>query len=65
MRRYVSSVREIVGAEGPLVMSNEIFVPGYDKRAMPGGADADSTQADLAEVGFDSSVLLRPDGWWN
>jgi pilus assembly protein CpaF len=65
MRRYVASVREIVGAEGPLVMSNEIFMPGYDKRAVPGAPLRDSTQADLQEVGFDSSVLLRPDGWWH
>ncbi|MGH9111477.1 MAG: CpaF family protein [Acidimicrobiales bacterium] len=64
LRRYVSSVREIVGAEGPLVMSNEIFVPGFDKRAVPAAPLRDSTLADLAEVGFDSSVLLRPDGWW-
>ena len=48
---------------GPLVVSNEIFVPGYDKRAIPGSQD--STQGELAEVGFDASVLLRPDGWWN
>jgi pilus assembly protein CpaF len=65
MRRYVSSVREVVGAEGPLVVSNEIFVPRYDKRAIPGSPLRDSTQGDLADVGFDSSVLLRPDGWWN
>ncbi|HYZ99931.1 MAG TPA: ATPase, T2SS/T4P/T4SS family [Acidimicrobiales bacterium] len=65
LRRYVSSVREVVGAEGPLVVSNEIFVPGYDKRAIPGSPLRDSTLAELAEVGFDSSVLLRPDGWWN
>jgi Flp pilus assembly CpaF family ATPase len=64
MRRYVSSVREIVGAEGPLVMSNEIFMPGYDRRAVPGAPLRDSTQSDLAAVGFDSSVMLRPDGWW-
>ncbi|HEX2563751.1 MAG TPA: ATPase, T2SS/T4P/T4SS family [Acidimicrobiales bacterium] len=65
VRRYVSSVREVVGAEGPLVVSNEVFVPGYDKRAIPGSPLRDSTQGELAEVGFDSSVLLRPDGWWN
>jgi pilus assembly protein CpaF len=65
MRRFVSSVREVVGAEGPLVVSNEIFVPGYDKRATPGAPLRDRTQVDLAEVGFDPSVLLRPDGWWN
>jgi Flp pilus assembly CpaF family ATPase len=65
MRRYVTSVREIVGAEGPLIMSNEVFFPGPDKRAVPGSPLRDSTQADLAAVGFDYRVLLRPDGWWN
>jgi pilus assembly protein CpaF len=65
LRRYVSSVREIVGAEGPLIMSNEVFFPGPDKRAVPGSPLRDSTQADLAAVGFDYRVLLRPDGWWN
>ncbi|HEU0172301.1 MAG TPA: ATPase, T2SS/T4P/T4SS family, partial [Acidimicrobiales bacterium] len=65
MRRYVSSVREIVGAEGPLVMSNEIFMPGYDKRAVPSAPLRDSTLTDLQTVGFDASVLLRPDGWWH
>jgi Flp pilus assembly CpaF family ATPase len=65
MRRYVSSVREIVGAEGPLIMSNEVFFPGPDKRAIPGSPLRDTTQADLAAVGFDNRVMLRPDGWWN
>jgi pilus assembly protein CpaF len=65
MRRYVSSVREIVGAEGPLVVSNEIFMPGYDRRAVPGAPLRDSTQSDLVAVGFDASVMLRPDGWWH
>ncbi|HEX6420547.1 MAG TPA: ATPase, T2SS/T4P/T4SS family [Acidimicrobiales bacterium] len=64
MRRFVSSVREIVGAEGPHVVSNEIFMPGPDRRAIPGAPLRDSTQADLAAVGFDAGVLLRPDGWW-
>jgi len=65
MRRYLSSVREIVGAEGPLVMSNEIFMPGYDKRAVPAAPLRDSTLSDLQAVGFDASVMLRPDGWWH
>ncbi|HET8621505.1 MAG TPA: ATPase, T2SS/T4P/T4SS family [Acidimicrobiales bacterium] len=65
MRRYVSSVREIVGAEGPLIMSNEVFFPGPDKRAIPGSPLRDTTQADLAAVGFDNRVMLRPDGWWS
>jgi hypothetical protein len=57
-------VREIVGAEGPLVMSNEIFMPGYDRRAIPGSPMRDTTHAHLVAAGFDSSVLLRADGWW-
>ncbi|MGH9209975.1 MAG: CpaF family protein [Acidimicrobiales bacterium] len=65
LRRYVSSVREIVGADGPLVVSNEIFVPGPDKRAIPGSPLRDRTLIELAEVGFDDRVLMRPDGWWN
>jgi hypothetical protein len=64
LRRFVTSVREIVGAEGPLVMSNEVFMPGYDRRAVPGAPLRDQTQSDLAAVGFDHTVLLRPDGWW-
>ena len=58
------SQRSAPVAEGPLVMSNEIFMPGFDRRAIPGAPLRDRTQSDLAEVGFDSSVLLRPDGWW-
>jgi pilus assembly protein CpaF len=64
MRRYVSSVREVVGAEGPLIMSNEIFAPGPDKRAVPAAPLRDSTMTDLAEVGFDHRVLQQPGGWW-
>jgi pilus assembly protein CpaF len=65
MRRYVSSVREIVGAEGQLIVSNEIFVPGPDRRAIPGSPLRDRTLMDLVEFGFDDRVLRRPDGWWN
>jgi pilus assembly protein CpaF len=64
LRRYVSSVREVVGAEGPHVMSNEVFMPGPDKRAIPAAPLRDATQSDLVAVGFDHRVLLRPDGWW-
>ena len=35
-RRFVSSVREVVDAEGPMVVSNEVFRPGPDGRAVPG-----------------------------
>jgi Flp pilus assembly CpaF family ATPase len=65
LQRYISSVREVVGAEGPLVLSNEIFVPGPDRRAIPAAPLRAQTADDLERVGFDSSVLLRPEGWWN
>jgi Flp pilus assembly CpaF family ATPase len=65
LRRYVSSVREVTGAEGPLVMSNEIFRPGRDRRAVPSAPLRDSTLDELAAVGFDHRVMMRPDGWWD
>jgi pilus assembly protein CpaF len=60
----VSSVREVVGAEGPMVVSNEIFAPDVDRRAVPSAPIRSSTMVDLEEVGFDKTVLLRPEGWW-
>jgi pilus assembly protein CpaF len=63
-QRFVSSVREVVGAEGSMLVSNEIFVPGPDKRAVPGATLRATTFEELEQVGFDRSVLLRPEGWW-
>jgi len=34
--RWVSSVRQVVGAEGSRVVTNELFRPGPDGRAVPG-----------------------------
>jgi hypothetical protein len=61
----VSSIREVVGAEGPHVISNEVYRPGSDRRARPvSGALRTDTLEDLIEVGFDPSVLEQPTGWW-
>src|SRR5437763_10581834 len=61
-RRFVSSVREVVDADDKLVISNEVFRPGRDGRAVPGapirGID------ELVAAGFDESYLDRPNGWW-
>ncbi len=65
LRRFVSSVREVVGAEGPLVMSNEIFRPGPDRRAVPSAPLRDATLGELTAAGFDHRVMMRPEGWWN
>jgi pilus assembly protein CpaF len=34
--RWVSSVREVLDAEGAMVISNEVFQPGRDRGAVPG-----------------------------
>ena len=64
IRRFVSSVREVVHAEGPLVVSNEVFRPGHEGRAVPGVPIRQPTLDALEVAGFDRSVLDRPDGWW-
>ena len=63
-RRYVDSVREVVDAEGPMVVSNEVFRPGPDGRAVPGTPLRSETLDQLAAVGFDPGLLERPQGWW-
>ena len=62
--RYVSSVREVVDAEGPTVVSNEVFRPGPDGRAVPSIPFRSDTLDQLAGVGFDPGLLDRPQGWW-
>ena len=63
--RVVSSIREVVGADGPQVISNEVYRPGADRRARPvAGALRTDTLDDLADVGFDPTILENPDGWW-
>jgi Flp pilus assembly CpaF family ATPase len=61
--RVVSSVREVVDAEGSQISSNEVFRPGPDARAVPGVPMRNDTLDDLVSVGFDPGVLERG-GWW-
>jgi Flp pilus assembly CpaF family ATPase len=63
--RFVSSVREVIDAEGPMVISNEVFRPGPDRRAIPGVPFRTETLDDLIAVGFDPALLERPGGWWD
>lgn len=62
--RWVSSVRQVVGVDGSNVVTNELFRPGPDGRAVPGVP----VPHDLAEVleahGWDPSLHDRPEGWW-
>jgi Flp pilus assembly CpaF family ATPase len=63
--RVVSSIREVVDADGPLVVSNEIYRPGPDGRTVPGAPLRQDTLDELVAVGFDPELLDRPDGWWD
>lgn len=64
-RRFISSVREVIGAEGPLVVSNEVWRPGPDGRAVPGAALQPWTLDELVAAGFDPTLLDAPRGWWS
>ncbi len=59
--RHIASVREVTGTEGPVVSTNEVFVPGPDGRAHPAGAGciSDRRLNELVEAGFDPALLDR------
>jgi pilus assembly protein CpaF len=62
--RVVSSVREVVDADGAMVTSNEIYRPGSDGRAVPGVPVRAELLEHLVHVGLDPAALHRPEGWW-
>lgn len=65
-RRVVSSIREVIDADGPQVISNEIFRPDptQDGRAVPAAQMRSETLDQVVEAGFDPGLLDRPAGWW-
>jgi hypothetical protein len=54
-QRFVSSVREVVDAEGSQVISNEIFRPGPDRRSELGAPLRPETLRDLLRHGYEPS----------
>jgi Flp pilus assembly CpaF family ATPase len=62
--RYVSSIRQVVGADGAQVVTNEIFRPDADGRAVPGIAPPHDFADDLVAHGWDRRLFDRADGWW-
>jgi pilus assembly protein CpaF len=54
-QRFVSSVREVVDAEGSQVISNEIFRPGPDRRAVVAAPLRPETLRDLIRHGYEPS----------
>jgi Flp pilus assembly CpaF family ATPase len=52
VRRMVSSVREVVGADGAQVITNEIYRPGPDGRAVPAAPLRPDTMNALIAAGY-------------
>ncbi|HEX2273074.1 MAG TPA: CpaF/VirB11 family protein, partial [Acidimicrobiales bacterium] len=65
LRRFVGSVREVVGAEGTTIVSRQVFRPASatDRRAVPGEQPA--CLDDLRRVGYDPRLFRRARGWWD
>jgi pilus assembly protein CpaF len=64
LRRFVSSVREVTGADGKHVITNEIYQPGPDGRAVPRPGAPLRCLEELELAGFDRDWLEQPTGWW-
>lgn len=64
-RRRVTSVREVVDVDGPRLVSNEVWQPGPDGRAVPGYPLRDDTLGRLTAAGFDRQLLANREGWWS
>lgn len=56
--RFVSSVRQVVGAEDRQVITNELFRAGPDGRAVPAVPLPHELAADLASEGYDAERQL-------
>jgi Flp pilus assembly CpaF family ATPase len=63
-RRVISSIREVVDADERQIVSNEVFRPGPDRRAIPGVPPRADTAQELVVAGFDPILVERPGGWW-
>ena len=59
--RFVASVREVVDAEGVQVVSNEVYRPGPDRRAVPSAPLRPETVEELVAFGYDPA-LVAPHG---
>jgi pilus assembly protein CpaF len=58
-RRCVSSIREVVDADGRQVISNEVYAPGPGRRAVPSVPVRAATLEELALAGYQPPEPLR------
>ncbi|MBO3682707.1 CpaF family protein [Streptomyces sp. NEAU-YJ-81] len=61
-KRVIDSVREVVDADGPQLVSNEIYRPGPDGRAVPATPPRAETLHDLIGAGLDAQAAGFT--WW-
>ncbi len=62
--RAVTSVREVTGADGEIVVSNEIYGPDADGRAMSRFRFTERRMVKLEQAGFDRRWLDTPGKWY-
>jgi len=61
--RFVSSIREVVDAEGSQVISNEIHAPGPDRRATVNSPLRPQTLYELVKFGYEPINSHEPVSW--
>jgi Flp pilus assembly CpaF family ATPase len=59
--RVVSSIREVVDADERQIISNEIYRPGHDRRAISGAPLRAETAEELVAAGLDPNLITG--GW--
>ena len=62
--RYVASIRQVVAADGRQVVTNELYEPGPEGRAVPSSPLPHDLAEDLAAHGYDSRWHEQAGGWW-
>jgi Flp pilus assembly CpaF family ATPase len=60
--RVIDSVREVIDADGAQIVSNEVYAPGEDGRAVPGTPLRTETLQSLIAAGLDPEAVAFP--WW-
>jgi pilus assembly protein CpaF len=61
--RFVASIRQVIDADGRQVVTNELFAPGPDGRAIPGIPLPHDFADDLMAVGYDIRHQERAPRW--
>jgi pilus assembly protein CpaF len=61
--RFVSSIREVIDADGMQIISNEIFEPGPGRRAVSGAPLRHETLGELLDHGYEPRPTRESGSW--